>query len=228
MSARFLSGQIHTHTHHPCICIHAGDLTASCIAPLLLEFWRFFHLAAPASTRGALSVRDLLSWVAFINATAPALGDLAAYAHGAHLTLLDGIGLGVGVPPATAAFLRARCHARLMTQLSGHDAGAQLHAALASGDLTAATRGALVASGRLDAAPPPGTWGMPPFCVPLSDAADAVCDTGFSLAAPTTAANAFRVLRALQVRKAVLLEGSPGVGKTTLVGGHAVGWEPCG
>ena len=33
--------------------------------------------------------------------------------------------------------------------------------------------------------------------------------------------NAVRVLRALQLRKAVLLEGSPGVGKTSLVGAIA-------
>jgi midasin len=42
-------------------------------------------------------VRDLLSWAGFINATSPQLGLLPAYAHGAHLVLLDGIGLGVGL-----------------------------------------------------------------------------------------------------------------------------------
>jgi hypothetical protein len=39
----------------------------------------------------------------------------------------------------------------------------------------------------------------------------------FELSAPTAGRNAFRVLRALSLRKAVLLEGSPGVGKTALV-----------
>ena len=36
--------------------------------------------------------------VRFINAAAPHIGIEAAYAHGAHLVLLDGIGLGVGMP----------------------------------------------------------------------------------------------------------------------------------
>lgn len=49
----------------------------------------------PSPTPSA--VRDLLAWAGFINATAPQLGILAAYAHGAHLVLLDGIGLGVGL-----------------------------------------------------------------------------------------------------------------------------------
>ncbi|KAI1868220.1 hypothetical protein JX265_007043 [Neoarthrinium moseri] len=42
-------------------------------------------------------------------------------------------------------------------------------------------------------------------------------EAGFALHAPTTKLNAMRVIRALQVQKPILLEGSPGVGKTTLV-----------
>ena len=36
--------------------------------------------------------------VRFINAAAPHIRTEAAYAHGAHLVVLDGIGLGVGMP----------------------------------------------------------------------------------------------------------------------------------
>lgn len=43
----------------------------------------------------------------------------------------------------------------------------------------------------------------------------------FAFEAPTTRVSALRVLRALQLGKAVLLEGSPGVGKTTLIGALA-------
>ncbi len=39
----------------------------------------------------------------------------------------------------------------------------------------------------------------------------------YALTAPTTCMNAQRVLRALQLARPVLLEGSPGVGKTSLV-----------
>lgn len=39
----------------------------------------------------------------------------------------------------------------------------------------------------------------------------------YTLQAPTTRLNAMRLLRALQLTKPVLLEGSPGVGKTSLV-----------
>ena len=39
----------------------------------------------------------------------------------------------------------------------------------------------------------------------------------FSFLAPSTSHNAMRVLRALQLPRPLLLEGSPGVGKTSLV-----------
>jgi len=39
----------------------------------------------------------------------------------------------------------------------------------------------------------------------------------FSFTAPTTSLNAFRILRAVQVAKPILLEGSPGVGKTSII-----------
>lgn len=46
----------------------------------------------------ATHCRILCVQVRFINAAAPHIGTEAAYAHGAHLVLLDGIGLGVGMP----------------------------------------------------------------------------------------------------------------------------------
>ena len=41
-----------------------------------------------------LTVRDLLSWVAFINMTERSLGPEFAFLHGAFLVLLDGLSLG--------------------------------------------------------------------------------------------------------------------------------------
>ena len=39
-----------------------------------------------------LSVRDLLSWVHFMNTTSPPLTPAEAFYHGAHLVFLDGLG----------------------------------------------------------------------------------------------------------------------------------------
>ena len=45
--------------------------------------------------------------------------------------------------------------------------------------------------------------------------------SSYTLSSPTTSQNAQRVLRALQLPRPILLEGSPGVGKTSLVGAIA-------
>lgn len=79
-----------------CTLIHTDAATREAIAPRLLAFWRFFQ-AQGGAAHTALSVRDLLAWVAFVTASAPDIGLLAAYANGAHLVLLDGIGLGLGM-----------------------------------------------------------------------------------------------------------------------------------
>ena len=76
----------------------AGDELRAEVSERLLRFWQFFRACAGPAAGAALSVRDLLSWAGFINSAAPSIGVLPAYAHGAHLTLLDGIGLGAGIP----------------------------------------------------------------------------------------------------------------------------------
>ena len=83
-------------------CVTADAGVREAVADRLLAFWRFFQERAGAA-RGALTVRDLLAWAGFVAAAAPRVGALAAYAHGAHLALLDGVGLGLGVPQEVRA-----------------------------------------------------------------------------------------------------------------------------
>jgi midasin len=54
-----------------------------------------------------------------------------------------------------------------------------------------------------------------PFSVPKGD--ESTIQPSFNFGAPTTLSNAMRVMRACQLNKPILLEGSPGVGKTSLV-----------
>ena len=54
------------------------------------------------------------------------------------------------------------------------------------------------------------------FCVQIGNL-NAVRKASYSFRAPTTAVNLLRVLRAIQLKRPILMEGSPGVGKTSLV-----------
>ena len=86
----------------------ADDQLRAEVSERLLQFWQFFRQHAGPMAGAALSVRDLLSWAAFINTAAPSIGALPAYAHGAQLTLLDGIGLGAGLPAEVCC--RSACY----------------------------------------------------------------------------------------------------------------------
>ena len=64
---------------------------------LIADFVRFYRDKLAQYSRQRISLRDLLTWVEFVNSMTPILGPVLAYAHGACVTLLDGIGLGLGL-----------------------------------------------------------------------------------------------------------------------------------
>ena len=95
----------------------------------LAQFWSFYREAAgKGAARSALLTRDLVAWAQFMRAAAEGEGSAAsgcsrrlspeeAYAHGAYLTLLDGLGLGLGLPEETAKRLGDECREFLRRQL---------------------------------------------------------------------------------------------------------------
>ncbi|CAK9179917.1 unnamed protein product [Ilex paraguariensis] len=86
----------------------------SCIVDPMLKFWEWFN---QLQTGRMLTVRDLLSWVAFINVAHRSLQPEFAFLHGAFLILLDGLSLGTGVSKSDATELRGNCLSFLLEQL---------------------------------------------------------------------------------------------------------------
>jgi midasin len=173
------------------------------MTPLLLKFWDFYKNHVAASARQVLSVRDLLTWIEFVNSTAQLVNPYTAFAHGAHVAFLDGIGLGVGLSEEASITLRSRCMQFLTGQLP-NDVQQEVEVALSLKDSVPSISEA------------GNKWGLAPFFLDrISE--PSTQGAPFDFNAPTTAKNAFRVLRAMQLRKPILLEGSPGVGKTSLI-----------
>ena len=95
----------------------------------LAQFWSFYRgVAGKGQARGALLTRDLVAWAQFIKAAVTGEGSAAtgcsrqlspeeSYVHGAYLTLLDGLGLGLGLPEETAKHLQNECKQFLERQL---------------------------------------------------------------------------------------------------------------
>ncbi|KAI8805304.1 P-loop containing nucleoside triphosphate hydrolase protein, partial [Cladochytrium replicatum] len=153
-----------------------------------------------------ISLRDILAWVVFMTANCNNLDPAMAFIHGGCMVLVDGIGVNplLGVSMAgegegtEAGILRRDCLRKLSQLAQVGDLEIEQH------------RNREVVSDSL-------RFGVPPFFVEKGSVKASSDQSSFALEAPTTLKNCARVLRALQLRKPVLLEGSPGVGKTSLI-----------
>lgn len=173
-------------------------------AERMLEFSEWYTSAILPTTRSnsdtAVTLRDLLAWAAFM--TTAEMEHPAAFVHGAIMTLLDGI----GSTPATAALSKAA-----KNDISARGIAKLLDMSL-NPDSTVEEMGLR-----------PSTYTIENECIRIEPFKlsyghlENYADSSYSLAAPTVLHNAQRVLRVLQLNKPVMLEGPPGVGKTSLV-----------
>ncbi|XP_031485697.1 midasin isoform X2 [Nymphaea colorata] len=178
----------------------------------LLSFWEWFH---ELQIGRVLTIRDLLSWIDFVNVAEQDLGSIYAFIHGAFLVLLDGLTLGTGISKSMAQQVRESCLAFLVKELEVYTSS-PLDAKVAEiGSYAWGNNGVAENVAVRNEAKSPHLFGIDPFYIVRGD--KNFKGENFQLLAPTTARNALRVLRAMQLPKPVLLEGSPGVGKTSLV-----------
>ncbi|KAF9220907.1 hypothetical protein BS17DRAFT_290054 [Gyrodon lividus] len=150
--------------------------------------------------RSVCTLRDMLAWVAFSNAAFTPDGEVIMQAneifhHAAHMTFLDGL----GSLPQTAMY-----SPQALQQIKD-EAVHKLHDLAPFTDRHASSH----------TYDPSRFVQLGPFAIPKGP--EKVVMHGFNLQAPTARENAIRVVRACQVHKPILLEGSPGVGKTSLI-----------
>lgn len=168
-------------------------------AMAMIQFATWFKQRFDTSASSAVSIRDILAWTQFVNAHSP--GDLApAIVHGAAMVYIDTLGANpaglMSISSSSLADERGACFTQL-GRLLDIDACASY-------------------GYEFEVQSSPESLRIGPFrleCERVVQAAPAA----FTFDPPTTRSNAMRVLRALQLPKPVLLEGSPGVGKTALV-----------
>ncbi|KAJ2862548.1 AAA ATPase midasin [Coemansia aciculifera] len=184
-----------------------GPEDAPLCIPVILEF--VAYLSESKLLQHGLSLRDYLFWAEFVVKTRGLMDSRSAVVHGACLVLLDSIGTQGSIFAASMrlpADIKAECVARLRSMVGWSSTEYELGVVAAK----SLTSDLLSLVEHRDT-----TVGVSPFFV--SRGALASGSGGFALHAPTTFDNLVKVLRAMQVGKPLLLEGSPGVGKTTLV-----------
>lgn len=167
-------------------------------ARTIVEFSHWFGHNFRSTASTAFSIRDILVWVDFINKSENRNGVFSVV-QGAATVFIDTLGANpsalIAMDPKSLDEQRQKCLDKLSELLSS--------------DATSIYRAPL------HLAIEPSTLRIGEYAIARKTNEN--FEVGFALNAPTTKLNAMRVIRALQVQKPILLEGSPGVGKTTLV-----------
>ena len=180
---------------------------AGVVRKMILDYFAWFNLMCDDPTSFCndfkLSLRDVLSWARFIAETfqSKAIDQYSSYAHGASLMHLDGLGLGTGVSNQDATAMRNKAKAFLMSQILEQG---KVDVVGFQDELKEIDQSIVSTA---------DVFGIAPFTIPTGSE-QIPSELGFNLTAPTTVLNLRRVLRGLQIAKPILLEGSPGVGKT--------------
>ncbi|RDB14764.1 Midasin [Hypsizygus marmoreus] len=167
----------------------------------VLEFTEW--LCDQVGDHSLMSLRDILAWVVFTNsAYHPESPDCIPpdeiFHHAAHMTFLDGL----------ASLPQLSSYSREGLQQLKDDALSKLMDIVPLSDRDSLFT--FIPSHDASTSIQIGS-----FTIPRGPKESATHT--FNLQAPTTLDNAMRVVRACQVPKPILLEGSPGVGKTSLV-----------
>uniref|UniRef100_A0A8D1BB25 Midasin n=1 Tax=Sus scrofa TaxID=9823 RepID=A0A8D1BB25_PIG len=212
--------QIISRNLRPGLSLGRTDHKGADIAEVMLDFidWLTHQ---EFGRRCVVSIRDILSWVNFMNTMGEeaawkrleTVSTVTSFVHAACLVYIDGIGSGVTSSGfGTALLARKECLKFLIKKLSKIVR------------LTESQKNELKIYDRLKTKDFTGIdnlWGIHPFFIPRGPVLHRNNIADYALSAGTTAMNAQRLLRATKLNKPILLEGSPGVGKTSLVGALA-------
>ncbi|KAF2804010.1 midasin [Mytilinidion resinicola] len=167
-------------------------------AESIVSFAQWFNDKYNTSVTSSISIRDTLAWVNFINGC-QSPDTLFGVVHGAAMVFVDTLGANpaglLAISSSRIDVERQECLHHL-GKLLGIDASQIYY-----DDISITVSNDLLTLGSFS----------------IAKAHVTQEDQFFSLEAPTTRSNAMRVVRALQLSKPILLEGNPGVGKTTLV-----------
>ena len=155
-----------------------------------------------------LSLRDILGWSSFIIdycAKDSSANIWSAFLHGASLMHLDGLGLGSGLSFDDVQNTRERAKLFLVDLIPKLQKEKSVVGF--SDELCKIDENFICTK---------DVFGVHPFTISrgLNTLPDKL---NFKMTAPTTGLNLRRVIRAMQISKPILLEGSPGVGKTSLI-----------
>lgn len=185
-----------------------------CLLPfvdVILAFIDFYNQILNENTssmqnRTEATCRDILSIIDFMKLAICHLNmsPYVAFVESINMILLDGLGIGTNMSSTMSTEYKQRCYSKILELIPA--------ANQSEVDQFFQIKNQIQLDGN--------RFGVPPYSIAMnsSSSSSSSCDlSDYHFAAPTTASNLRRVMRALQLHKPILLEGSPGVGKTSLI-----------
>jgi midasin len=171
---------------------------------LIIEFVNFLK---NLRTKRSISVRDIVSWVEFMNLSYSKLkiNRWESYIHGAEVVFLDGIGVGTDSNEKSRLSIKNKLLNFLIKQINNEEEEERL---LKIFDYDKFNEKLLEGEKEL--------YGIKPFYIEKGKMFHEKLKE-YSMSSKTTSINLYKILRCLQIKKPILLEGSPGVGKTSLI-----------
>lgn len=150
------------------------------------------------------SVRDILAWVQYITINCKSLPIHHAIIFGLETMFLDSLEM---LPHIDFGEIEAQ--RRMILEFIINEIRHRIGTVFELQDLAALKGFEVIESST--------QFGITPFYIDVNADGVALKARDFKFTAPTTKSNLFRLLSAMSLHKAILLEGPPGVGKTSLI-----------
>jgi len=176
------------------------------VAKVMVSFMSWLNSQSLNQTLNGIqiSIREVLAWAKFISQSHPSneFELYASFLHGSHMIILDGLGTGLSIPKdiikqfknACIDYLVSQCPHNLRELLMKHISPPKT-----------------ISLEQTD-----GKFSIGSFSI--NNGPDMVrVSEGYNMCASSAASNLFRILRAMQINRPILLEGPPGVGKSSIV-----------
>ncbi|RYH29633.1 hypothetical protein EON65_07835 [archaeon] len=182
------------------------------VVAAMIEFMKWFNQYIASYIHGfVMTIRELIAWSDFVNISR-ASSEQQVYAcmvHGAFLSLLDGIGIGHNISRDKVTSIKLACLECLLSLCP------------------AAYRNIIEQSATFLILPCMSEGFIKPhykeshfvigdYRLPIGPESISRCAV-YATDAPTTLLNLGRIARAMSIKRPILLEGPPGVGKTSII-----------